>query len=104
MGYIIFWLTLSLLLALAIGWLSDIAINANNTDGTSIVAIMFILLAIFVLTISISYLSLYTQEYYETKEYSVTEYSLNRKIITSEKNNAVKTDTTYSFARKNKKK
>lgn len=102
MGHIIFWLTLSLLLALAIGWLSDIAINADNSDGTSTVAVMFILLAIFALAISISYLSIYTQEYYEAKEYSVTEYSLNRKIITSGKNNAVKTDTTYSFARKNK--
>lgn len=101
MGYIILWLTLALLFALAIGWLSDIAIKADSV-GTSTVAVMFILLGILFLSISISFLSISTQEYYEAKEYSVTEYSLNRKIITSEKNNAVKTDTTYSFARKNK--
>lgn len=101
MGYIILWLTLSLLLAFAMGWLSDIAITADS-DEVRIAAVAVTLLCIFFLTLDVTFLSGSAQEYYEAKEYSVTEYSLNRKIITSEKSNAVKTDTTYSFARKNK--
>lgn len=101
MGHIILWLTLSLLLAFAMGWLSDIAITADS-DEVCIAAVAVTLLCIFFLTLDVTFLSGSAQEYYETKEYSVTEYSLNRKIITSGKNNAVKTDTTYSFARKNK--
>lgn len=101
MGYIILWLTLSLLLAFAMGWLSDIAITADS-DEARIAAVAVTLLCIFFLTLDVTFLSWSAQEYYETKEYSVTEYNFNRKIIISEENNAAKADTVLSLTRKNK--
>lgn len=103
MGYIILWLTLSLLLAFAMGGLSVIAITADS-DEVRIAAVAVTLLCIFFLTLDVTVLSGSAQEYYETKEYSVTEYSLNRKIIISEENNAAKADTVFSLTRKNKQK
>lgn len=101
MGYIILWLTLSLLLAFAMGWLSDIAITADS-DEARIATVAVTLLCIFFLTLDVTFLSGSAQEYYETKEYSVTEYNFNRKIIISEENNAAKADTVLSLTRKNK--
>lgn len=79
MGYIILWLTLSLLLAFAMGWLSDIAITADS-DEARIAAVAVTLLCIFFLTLDVTFLSGSAQEYYETKEYSVTEF-VQKKII-----------------------
>lgn len=103
MGYIILYLTLSLLLAFAMGWLSDIAITADS-DEARIAAVVVTLLCIFFLTLDVTFLSGSAQEYYETKEYSVTEYNFNRKIITFEEDNVAKVDTVFSLARKNKQK
>lgn len=101
MGYIILYLTLSLLLAFAMGWLSDIAITADS-DEACIAAVVFTLLCIFFLTLSVTFLSRSAQEYYEAKEYSAAEYNFNKKIIISEENNVVKVDTVFSLTRKNK--
>lgn len=100
MGYIILYLTLSLLLAFAMGWLSDIAITADS-DEACIAAVVVTLLCIFFLTLDVTFLSGSAQEYFEKKEYSVTRYQLNRKIITVDENDTVKVDTLYSFKKRN---
>lgn len=103
MGYIILYLTFSLLLAFAMGWLFDIAITADS-DKVRIAAVVVTLLCIFVLTLDVTFLLGSAQEYYETKEYSVTEYNFNKKIITFEEDNVAKVDTVFSLPRKNKQK
>lgn len=40
--------------------------------------------------------------YYEHKKYSATEYNINKKIITTKENNALKIDTLYYFTKKTK--
>lgn len=101
MGYIILWLTLSLLLAFAMGWLSDIAITADS-DEVRTAAVVLTLLCIFFLALDITFLSGSVQEYCEAKEYSAAEYNFNKKIIISEENNIVKVDTVFSLTKKNK--
>ena len=101
MGHIILWLTLSLLLAFAMGWLSAIAITGDS-DEAGRAAVVFTFLCMFFLTLSVTFLSRSAQEYYEAKEYSAAEYNFNQKIIISEENNVVKVDTVYSLTKKNK--
>ena len=101
MGDIILWLTLSLLLAFTMGWLSDIAITADS-DEAGRAAVVFTFLCMFFLTLSVTFLSRSAQEYYEAKEYSAAEYNFNQKIIISEENNVVKVDTVFSLTKKNK--
>ena len=101
MGDIILWLTLSPLLAFAMGWLSDIAITGDS-DEAGRAAVVFTFLCMFFLTLSVTFLSRSAQEYYEAKEYSAAEYNFNQKIIISEENNVVKVDTVFSLTKKNK--
>lgn len=98
MGTVIFGGALAILIAFILGAFSNMLIDSRDTSAEGLFSLVAGTLLFVLCVICFIFAN---QKYFEKEEYSATEYRLNEKIITVEENNIVKTDTLYSFEKRN---
>lgn len=96
MTAIIIWGALTLMLAVMLGGL--LPKNIQTDDETNLDCAIMVFCCAFAACIAL-YLNA-NHRYYEHKKYPAAEYNINKKIITTEEKDIIKTDTLYYFVKK----